>query len=274
VAPVRKSGPFDVTIVYFMDYQCPACRKYTPDVARVLKEEPRIRVIYRDTPLLGPRSDKAALAAIASSFQGRNEAFHHALMMTKGPLDDNAIKAAAKKAHVHWSRLERDMISRREEIDLLIARNFELATEIGIAGTPAFIVGERQSNGALDYRALKLEIADARKELGVGQVLSEAGEQDGAETSSAITEASAPKSGADAAVKPTELPVTSLERQVAGQSDPSRVERNGIWKWWAGAVAGLFAFAAIWAAARRRSRGHLDERLTASKQKSQLSTQS
>ena len=124
LAPVRKSGPYDLTIVYFMDYQCPACRKYTPDVERALKEDPRIRVIYRDTPLLGPRSDKAALAAIASSFQGRHKAFHHALMMTRGPLDDSAIKSAATKAGVNWSRLERDMVTRREDIDLLIARNF------------------------------------------------------------------------------------------------------------------------------------------------------
>ena len=166
LAPVRKSGPYDLTIVYFMDYQCPACRQYTPDVARVLKEDRRIRVIYRDTPLLGPRSDEAARAAIASAFQGRHEPFHHALMTAKAPLDQAALEAAARRAGVDWPRLQRDMVSRREEIDLLIGRNIELATLVGIAGTPAFIVGQRQSNGALDYRSLKLEIADARRELG------------------------------------------------------------------------------------------------------------
>lgn len=258
LAPVRKSGLFDVTIVYFMDYQCPACRKYTPDLARVLKEDPRVRIIYRDTPLLGPRSDKAALAAIASSFQGRHEAFHYALMMTKGPLDDNAIKAAARKAGVDWSRLERDMISRREDIDLLISRNFELATDTGIAGTPAFIIGERQSNGALDYRALKLEIADARKELGVGRPASEEGGQDGSGSNRAITQAAEVQSGPEAVVEPTKLPV-SLESQVARPSDPNRsVEQDGAWQWWVGVVAGLFAGVGIWAAVRRRSRGSLE----------------
>lgn len=167
LAPVRKAGPYDLTIVYFMDYQCPACRKYTPDVARALNEDRRIRVIYRDTPLLGPRSDEAARAAIASGFQGRHEPFHYALMMTKGPLDESAIKAAAQKAGVNWSKLQRDLISRREDIDFQIGRNVELATLVGILGTPAFIVGERQSNGALDYTSLRLEIADARKEAGV-----------------------------------------------------------------------------------------------------------
>lgn len=262
LAPVRKSGAYDLTIVYFMDYQCPACRKYTPDVERVLKEDRRIRVIYRDTPLLGPRSDKAALAAIASSFQGRHEAFHHALMMTKGPLDDNAIKSAATKAGVNWSRLERDMVTRREDIDLLIARNFDLATDIGVAGTPAFIVGERQSNGALDYRALKLEIADARKELGVKTPPSEEGEQEGSESISATTPGSGAQRGPDAAVKPAEPPV-SVENQVARPSDPNRsAARDGAWKWWAVVVASLFVLAAFWAAARRKFRGQVEERLT------------
>lgn len=162
-APVRKSGPYDVTIVYFMDYQCPSCRQYTPDVARVLEEDRRIRVIYRDTPLLGPRSEAAAKAAIASHFQGRHEAFHHALMMTKGPLDEHALRAAAAKAKVDWPRLQRDLASRSDEVDEVILRNHELAAATGIQGTPAFIVGERQSNGALNYNLLKAEIADARK---------------------------------------------------------------------------------------------------------------
>ena len=258
LAPVRKSGPYDLTIVYFMDYQCPACRKYTPDVERVLKEDPRIRVIYRDTPLLGPRSDKAALAAIASSFQGRHEAFHHALMMTKGQLDDTAIKSAATKAGVNWSRLERDMVGRREDIDLLIARNFDLATDIGIAGTPAFIIGDRQSNGALDYRALKLEIADARKALGVKTPRSEEGEQEGSESNSATTSGSGAQRGPDAAVESAELPVSG-ENQVARPPDPNRsAERDGAWKWWALVVASLFVLAGFWAAAGRKSRDRVD----------------
>ena len=253
LAPVRKSGPYDVTIVYFMDYQCPACRKYTPDLARVLKEDSRIRVIYRDTPLLGPRSDKAALAAIASSFQGRHEAFHHALMMTKGPLDDSAIKAAAKKAGVDWSRLQRDMISRRENIDLLIARNFELATDIGIAGTPAFIVGERQSNGALDYQSLKLEIAEARKELrnrnvAPGEVETTAGKSD--PKLERAREAAATASEA----KETDKSSTSVGKREVKHRPPSpeRSEGARAWKSLIGPVVGLLGLAGIWSWAFRR----------------------
>lgn len=253
LAPVRKSGTYDVTIVYFMDYQCPACRKYTPDVARVLKEDPRVRVIYRDTPILGPRSDQAALAAIASNFQGRHEAFHHALMMTKGPLDDSAIKAAAKKAGVDWSRLQRDMISRREDIDLLIARNFELATDIGIAGTPAFIVGERQSNGALDYQSLKLEIADARKELrnsnvSPGEVGTTAGKSDPKLEQMRLTAATG---GEEKETDKSSTGVGKREVKLRPLS-PERSEEAEAWNWLIGPVAGLLGLAGIWSWASRR----------------------
>ena len=165
IAPVSAPPDYDLTIVYFMDYQCPACRQYTPDVARVLAEDRKVRMIYRDTPIISDLSTVAARAAIASAFQGRHAAFHHALMTSKGRLSEAAIRAAADKAKVDWPRLQRDLKSRGEAIDDQIGRNVELAVTIGVLGTPAFIVGERQSNGALDYKGLKAEIADARAAL-------------------------------------------------------------------------------------------------------------
>lgn len=163
LAPVRNPGSQDITVVYFMDYQCPACRKSTPDVARALKDEPKVRVIYRDTPIFGPRSEAAARVAIASQYQGKHEAMHHALMTAPMPLDEEALKAAAKKAGVNWARLQSDLDEHGKDIDLQIAWNMELAQSAGIAGTPAFIVGDVLANGVLDYEGLRAEIADARK---------------------------------------------------------------------------------------------------------------
>ena len=164
-APVRPGQADDVTIVYFFDYQCPTCRKYHADVAKALREDRKVRVIYRDTPMLGDKSDAAAYAAIAAKFQGRHAAMHDALMSSKVALDEAGIRAAAQKANVDWDRLQRDIKQRKASIDALITRNFELATEVGVYGTPAFIVGDSLANGALDYAGLKGEIADARKAL-------------------------------------------------------------------------------------------------------------
>ena len=166
IAPVHAPAGHDLTIVYFMDYQCPSCRRYTPDVARVLAEDRKVRVIYRDTPIISDLSTVAARAAIAASFQGRHAAFHHALMTSKGRLTEASIRAAADSAKVDWARLQRDLKARGEDIDMQIGRNTELAVATGILGTPAFIVGDRLSNGALDYAGLKAEIADARAATG------------------------------------------------------------------------------------------------------------
>lgn len=198
LAPVRKPASYDVTIVYFMDYQCPACRLYTRDVERALAPEPRVRVIYRDTPIFGPRSDAAARAAIATQFQGRHEAMHKALMRSPLPLDDAAIRAAADKAGVDWERLQHDLKTRQDDIDLLIARNFELSLATGIAGTPAFIIGNRLSNGALDYAGLRAEIADARRAAG--------------DEHAEVTEAAAPAQEA-APAAPPELPAAESGKE-------------------------------------------------------------
>lgn len=165
IAPQIAPRGYDLTIVYFMDYACPQCRRYTPDVERVMREDRRIRWIYRDIPSISAKSRDAARAAIAAQWQNRHHVFHRALMMTPGRLSDASIRAAAAKTGLNWARLQRDLKLRGQEIDRQIERNIELADAAGMPGTPAYIIGERQTNGALDYAGLKAEIADARREL-------------------------------------------------------------------------------------------------------------
>ncbi len=162
LAPVSARPGADVTIVYFMDYQCPACRKYTPDVSAVFAADRKLKVIYRDTPIFGPRSVEAAKYAIASQFQGKHDAFHRALMAQPLPLDEAAIKAAAARAGVDWPRLQKDRAVRAWQIEAQIAQNENLSEAAGVSGTPAFIIGEALANGALDAAGLRAEIADAR----------------------------------------------------------------------------------------------------------------
>lgn len=162
IAPQIAPRSYDVTIVYFMDYACPQCRRYTPDVERVMREDRRIRWIYRDVPSISPKSRDAARVAIAAQWQNRHHAFHRVLMTTPGRLSDRTIRAAATRVGLDWARIQRDLKSRGDEIDRQIDRNIALADAAGMIGTPAFIVGDTQADGALDYAALKAEIADAR----------------------------------------------------------------------------------------------------------------
>ena len=163
LAPVRHSPRYNLTIVYFFDYQCPACRKYTPQVSSVFDQDRGLRIIYRDTPIFGPNSTVAARLAIASQFQGRHEAFHLALMAERPPLIESALRHAAAVARVDWPRLLRDLAAHRAAIDRQIEQNQNLSEAAGISGTPAFIVGKTLSNGALSRTALLAEIVDARR---------------------------------------------------------------------------------------------------------------
>jgi len=163
LAPVRNGRGYDVTAVYFMDYACPSCRRYTPDVERVMREDRRVRWIYRDIPSISPHSTTAARVALAAAFQGKHEAFHLALMTSKGQLSPDTIRAAGLRAKLEWKRLDRDVRPRRAAIDRQLERNAVPPSATGIDVTPAFIIGRSQSNGALEYKDLKAEIADARR---------------------------------------------------------------------------------------------------------------
>ena len=256
-APVRKPGSYDVTIVYFFDYQCPSCRNYTPDVEKVLREERRVRVIYRDTPIFGPRSDEASRLAIASRYQGRHEAFHHQLMTAKLPLDEAAIRAAADKAGVDWARLQRDAAAHAEEISLQIVRNLELHQAAGIAGTPAFIVHDTLANGALDYAGLKAEIADARASIAKlapapmpdAPPVEEGQADDGAEAAgdAAVNDSAAE---ADAVAAPMFRPSPASE---PGELAATMANERPIWPWLAGAVGALVVIAGAILRRRRKS---------------------
>lgn len=256
IAPVRTPVGYDLTIVYFMDYQCPSCRRYTPDVARVLGEDKRVRVIYRDTPIISDLSTVAARAAIAASFQGRHEAFHHALMMQKGRLTEGAIRTAADSAKIDWALLQRDLKSRGEEIDLQIGRNVELAVITGIMGTPAFIVGDRLSNGALDYASLKAEIADARA-AGGSKVGAGALPQAEAETkASAPATSNAPELTREATASvPPSSPMlhtrATANNESVNQTKP--LDRNLPWPLLAG-IAVIGAIGGTWLVQRRKNR--------------------
>ena len=106
VAPTVTPPNYDVTIVEYMDYQCPYCRATHGPLKQLLARDKKVQVIFRDWPIFGDASVRAALAAIASKYQGKYLAFHDALMETPLPLDNSKIRAASKKAEVNWERLE------------------------------------------------------------------------------------------------------------------------------------------------------------------------
>jgi protein-disulfide isomerase len=128
-------------------------------VTQLQKEDPRVRVVYKDFPILGEPSELAAKAALASKAQGKHQAFHEALLASKSEMNKDEVLRIASDVGLDANRLEADMAN--PEWQTVIDRNRALAKDLGISGTPGFIVGTELVPGALDVKGLKDLIARA-----------------------------------------------------------------------------------------------------------------
>jgi protein-disulfide isomerase len=145
----------DVTIVEFFDYACPYCKASNPVVDRLLQEDKRLRVVYRELPILGPDSLTAARLSLESSKLGRFARFHDALWAAGRPAPETIASAAAAAGIAPAPKPD-------AEIETELKRNFQLASQLGATGTPLFVIGNRVMNGAVGYDMLKQAIATAR----------------------------------------------------------------------------------------------------------------
>jgi protein-disulfide isomerase len=159
-SPVSGNLKGDITVVEFFDYRCGFCKRVAGVVTQLQKDDPRVRVVYKDFPILGEASEMAAKAALASNAQGRHQAFHEALLTSKAEITKDQILRIAGDVGLDAKRLEADMA--KPEWQTVIERNRALAKELGITGTPGFIVGNELYPGAMDLNGLKQLIARAR----------------------------------------------------------------------------------------------------------------
>ena len=143
----------DVVLVEFFDYACGFCRKSNADVERLLEEDDKLKVVWREWPVLGEDSLAAAEASLAAAQQGRFRAYHDRLFASGRP-DAAAVAAAKASAGV--------TAPASPEHQREIERNYQLARSIGATGTPTFVIGDKVLQGAVGYEALKKAIAEAR----------------------------------------------------------------------------------------------------------------
>jgi protein-disulfide isomerase len=160
--PVGGNPQGDVTIVEFFDYRCPYCKQVHPAIQRLLDQDPKLRFVYKEFPVLGEQSDVAAHAALAARLQGQYEAFHNAMMAAKGQITEELVYRIAGSIGLDVDRLMRDMTG--PEIDQALSANRSLAKALELRGTPGFVIGDHIVPGAVDLEALKTMVADARKQ--------------------------------------------------------------------------------------------------------------
>jgi protein-disulfide isomerase len=158
-SPVSGNPKGEITLVEFFDYRCGFCKKAASAVMELQMEDRRVRVVYKDFPILGEPSELAAKAALASRAQGKHQAFHEALLASHADMTKKEILKIASSVGLDARRLEADMTNPKWQA--AIDKNRALARELGISGTPGFIVGNELVAGWLDLKGLKELIARA-----------------------------------------------------------------------------------------------------------------
>lgn len=161
-APVAGDPRGEVTIVEFFDYQCEFCKRVLPSLQAIVETEPKVRIVFREFPILGQGSVFAARVSLAAWAidRERHFAFHTALMKTKGPLNESAVWAVASANGLDVRRLKTAIADPR--IETMIRKNYDLAESLGITGTPAFVIGDHFVPGAVDLGTLRRLLAEAR----------------------------------------------------------------------------------------------------------------
>ena len=144
----------DVVLVEFFDYACAYCRKSNADVDRLLREDPKLKVVWREWPVLGPDSEAAARASLAAATAGRFKPFHDRLFAAGRPTAEAL--AGARAAIGLGSDLPAAAADRE------LSRNFQLARNLEATGTPTFVVGDQILQGAVGYEALRQAVKEAR----------------------------------------------------------------------------------------------------------------
>ncbi len=158
----NKDG--DVTFVEFFDYNCGYCKRAMTDMIDLMKADPKLKVVLKEFPVLGPGSVEAAQVAVAVRMQdptGKKYLdFHQKLLGGRGQADKARAMAAAKEAGLDMTKLEKDLTS--PEVRATIEENFKLAEAMGMNGTPSYVIGKQVVIGAVGADALKEKIGIAR----------------------------------------------------------------------------------------------------------------
>jgi protein-disulfide isomerase len=156
-APDAKGA---ITVVEFFDYRCGYCKRMSPLVSKYVAGQ-KIRLVYKEFPILGPDSVIGSKAALAASKQGDYVPFHQDLMALQGAITMKAVEDLAAKHKLDVAKLKTDMES--EEVKTQIKANETLASAIGVSATPSFVIGNELITGAMDDQEFQAALAKVQK---------------------------------------------------------------------------------------------------------------
>lgn len=151
----------DVTIIEFFDYNCSWCRRAMPILMTLLKEDPNLRIVFKEYPIRGKDSEAVARASIAATRQGNFMAFHQVSMLAEGQMNLKRFEEIAAEAGVDMEQLNADKKDIR--IGEIISENYAIAEKLYMEGTPSFVIGQRILRGWPGEQGMRDVIAEVRE---------------------------------------------------------------------------------------------------------------
>jgi len=154
----------NVTFVEFFDYNCGYCKRAMDDMLTLLKDDPKLKVVLKEFPVLGPGSVEAAQVAVAVHMQDKTGKkyleFHQKLLGGRGEANKARALAVAKDIGLDMARLDKDLAS--PEVKAALQESFKLAEALGLNGTPSYVIGDNVVVGAVGLEALKEKVNTSR----------------------------------------------------------------------------------------------------------------
>ncbi len=164
-SPSREVIDPTLTLVVFIDYQCPACKLASAAMDAAVKKDGHVRIVYKDWPIFGAVSEQAARVAIAAERQGLYPAVHTRLMNERRPLGETVMRDAVLASGGNWIGVQSDLRTHAVAIDSQINLNRGDAFRLGIAGTPTYLAGPILVSGGLDETGFTKAFALGRESM-------------------------------------------------------------------------------------------------------------
>ena len=163
-ASVGGNADGDITVVEFFDYNCGYCKHGLHDVAKLIETDPKVRVVFKELPILSKGSEEASRVAVAAQRQGKYWELHKAMLSAKGQMNEAAALQLAEKLGLDMTKLKADMAS--PEVKAEVEKSEALAKKMGVNGTPHFLIGDRAIAGAPEdlYDQLEKNVTELRKQ--------------------------------------------------------------------------------------------------------------
>ncbi|MEZ9901320.1 DsbA family protein [Vibrio breoganii] len=156
----NKEAP--ITLVVFTDYSCPWCKKFDPELYKLVENNPdTVRVINLYVPLKEQSSVNSASFALNVWREKRSsyEEVHQLMVAKPGAHNLNSISKVAKNTDTTA------LMNASMKSDELINKNLELFRALGMRGTPAMLIGDEMVSGYLDYDKLQAIVDDKLSKL-------------------------------------------------------------------------------------------------------------